>query len=243
MSYILILGSNSEVGRAVSRKYAQNGYNLYLAEKETEEAKNEAKNLEIKYGIKARIVKFDILEFYNHKNFYSALNPRPVGVICLINYTGEQYKAEADFLETKKIIDTNFTGCVSILTIIANDFEARKEGFIVGVSSMAGDRGRKSNYIFGSAKAGFTTFLSGLRSRLLKADVQVTTIKTGIIATKDIENMDLPMFITVKPEEAANDIFKAQQKNRDIVYSKWQCRIIAMFFNHIPEILFKRMDT
>ena len=200
-----------------------------------------AENLESEYKIKTKVFKFDALEFYNHKNFYNSLDPKPVGVICAVDYLGDQYESEEDFLETKKIIDINFTGCVSILNVIANDFEARKDGFIIGISSITGDRGRRSNYTYGSAKAGLTTYLSGLRSRLIESDVYVTTVKIGEVMSKAANNGDT--IAPAKPQEIAYDVFKAQQKYRDIIYSKWQWKFISIYFNNIPEMFFKRMGT
>ena len=101
-----------------------------------------------------------------------------------MGYLGEQKVSELSFKETQIVIDSNYTGNVSILNIIANDFEKRGHGFICGVSSVAADRGRKSNYIYGSAKAGFTAYLSGLRNRLYNAKVHVLTVHPGFVATK-----------------------------------------------------------
>jgi len=243
MSYVLIIGSESEVSMAVAEKYARYGYNIYFTCKKPEQFQAEINKIEFMYGVKSKAVRFDPLEFYSHKLFYENLNPKPVGVICLIDYHGDQYEAENDFLEAKKIIDINLIGSMSILNIVANDFEQKREGFIVGVSSVMGERGRRSNYLYGSAKAGFIAYLSGLRSRLIESDVQVTTIKSGITINRTIKNIEYPLFLSAKPEEVAYDIFKAQQKNRDIAYSKWQWKFASMLIKHMPETIFKRIHT
>ncbi len=145
-------------------------------------------------------------------------------MISAIGYLGEQEKAQSDFKEAQQIMDTNYTGVVSLFNIIANDFEDRRSGFMVGISSVAGDRGRKSNYIYGSAKAALTAYLSGLRNRLYDAQVHVMTVKPGFVATKMTEGMDLPEKLTAQPEEVAEDIYKAQQKGKNVLYTKWMWR-------------------
>ena len=131
---------------------------------------------------------------------------------------------------------------MSLFNIIANDFEKRKSGFIVGISSVAGDRGRKSNYLYGSAKAAFTAYLSGLRNRLYDAQVHVMTVKPGFVATKMTEDMDLPEKLTAQPDEVADDIYNAQQKNKNVFYTKWIWRWVMLIIRSIPEWKFKGMN-
>jgi decaprenylphospho-beta-D-erythro-pentofuranosid-2-ulose 2-reductase len=122
---------------------------------------------------------------------------------------GGQVKAQQDFAEAKRIIETNFLGAVSILETIAADFERRGHGFIIGLSSVAGERGRQSNYIYGSAKGALAIYLSGLRHRLWQRRVRVVTVLPGFIQTKMTEHLDLPERLTASPEEVAEDIFQA----------------------------------
>ena len=145
-----------------------------------------------------------------------APNQRELFTINSISYDRKNQKeCENDFSKTLNTINVNFTGAVSILNIIANDMEKSKNGFIVGVSSVAGDRGRKANYIYGSSKAAFSAYLSGLRNRLFESKVQVLTVKPG---------------------------FVAQQKGKDILYTKSIWKLIMLIIKHIPEWKFKRMS-
>jgi short-subunit dehydrogenase len=169
------------------------------------------------------------------------LEPKPAGVVCAVGYLGDQKRAEQDFDEAKKLIDTNFTGCVSILNIVANDFEARKKGFIIGISSVAGDRGRLSNYMYGSAKAAFSTYLSGLRNRLQKSGVHVLTVKPGFVATKMTAGMDLPPLLSSSPEEVSEDVFRAYKTGKDELYTKWFWKWIMLTIRLIPEKIFKKL--
>lgn len=240
MSYVLIIGASSDIAGAVAREYAKHGYDLFLAARRPEELGAFGNDISIRYGKNARPVYFDALDYKSHQAFYDALDPKPEGVVCAVGYLGDQDKAQQDFTETDRIIQTNYTGCVSILNIIANDFEQRKSGFIVGISSVAGDRGRKKNYIYGSAKAAFTAYLSGLRNRLYEAGVQVLTVKPGFVDTKMIKGMDTPQKLTAQPEEVARDIYKAQSSGQDVLYTTWVWRYIMAIINAIPESVFKK---
>lgn len=242
MSYILIIGAKSDIARATAREYAKNGYDIYLAARDVKTLEDFANDVTVRTGNKVELLELDILKYKTHQAFYDALNEKPLGVITTVGYLGDQDKAQENFKESAQIIDTNYTGVVSLLNIIANDFESRRSGFIVGVSSVAGDRGRKSNYIYGSAKAALTAYLSGLRNRLHESQVHVLTVKPGFVATKMTEGMDLPEKLTAQPEEVAADIFNAQQKGKNVLYTKWMWRWVMMIIKAIPEFQFKKMS-
>jgi len=242
MSYVLIVGAKSDIAKAVAREYAKNGYDLYLASRDSNELEEFANDIRVRTQKEVQIVELDILDYKTHQAFYDSLDEKPLGVISAIGYLGEQNKAQLAFEEAQRIIDTNYTGVVSLFNIIANDFEKRKSGFIVGISSVAGDRGRKSNYIYGSAKSALTAYLSGLRNRLYDAQVQVLTVKPGFVATKMTEGMDLPKKLTAQPEEVAEDIYKAQKKGKNVIYTKWIWRYVMMIIKMIPEWKFKGMS-
>jgi short-subunit dehydrogenase len=154
----------------------------------------------------------------------------------------EQKKCEIDWSQTLNTIQVNYTGAVSFLNIVAADMEQKKNGFIVGVSSVAGERGRKANYIYGSSKAAFSNYLSGLRNRLHGSKVNVLTVKPGFVATKMTEGLDLPVKLTAKPEDVAKDIYKAQQRGKDILYTKSIWILIMFIIKLIPEWKFKTMN-
>jgi short-subunit dehydrogenase len=127
------------------------------------------------------------------------------------------------------------------LDLISSEFEKRGSGIIIGISSVAGDRGRASNYIYGSAKAAFTTYLSGLRNRFSSKGIQVITVKPGYVNTKMTENYKLPKILTAQPIQVGTDIWKAFAKKRDIIYSLWFWRWIMVIIKLIPEFLFKKL--
>ncbi len=242
MSYVLIIGAKSDIAKATAREYAKNGYDLYLAARNSEELEEFAKDVITRTQKDVNLVELDILDYKSHQAFYSNLKEKPLGVISAIGYLGEQEKAQSDFNEAQQIMDTNYTGVVSLFNIIADDFEKRRSGFMVGISSVAGDRGRKSNYIYGSAKAALTAYLSGLRNRLYDAQVHVLTVKPGFVATKMTEDMDLPEKLTAQPEEVAEDIYIAQQKGKNVLYTKWIWKWVMLIIRNIPEFQFKKMS-
>ncbi|MCK9454062.1 SDR family oxidoreductase [Sulfurimonas sp.] len=242
MSYVLIIGAKSDIAKEVARTYAKNGYNLYLAARESESLGDLKQDIEVRSGVKVELKEFDITAYDTHEDFYTKLEEKPLGVIVVSGYMTEQKTAQKNWNETLNTINVNYTGAVSILNIVANDFESHRRGFIVGVSSVAGDRGRKANYIYGSAKAAFSTYLSGLRNRLYECGVQVLTVKPGFVNTKMTENLDLPEKLTAQPQDIAEDIFNAQQKGRNILYTKSIWMLIMLVIKHIPEFIFKKMS-
>ncbi|WP_455218195.1 SDR family oxidoreductase [Kaarinaea lacus] len=240
MDYVLIVGAKSDTARALAREYARHGYALYLAARNCQDLEGLVSDLKIRYNTIARPVELDILDYESHADFYSGLEEKPVGVITTVGYLGEQTSAQKHLEESLRVINTNYTGIVSLLNIIANDFEARNSGFIIALSSVAGDRGRKANYIYGSAKAGLTAYLSGLRNRLGDTNVHVMTVKPGFMNTSMTKGMDLPAALTAQPDDVAKQIYKAQQRKKDIIYVKWLWRWIMLIIQHIPEFIFKR---
>ena len=242
MSYVLIIGAGSDIAKATAREYARNGHDIYLAARNTNAIEDFSKDVAIRSGRNVRCLHLDILDYNSHQSFYDNLEEKPEGVISAVGYLGDQQLAQNNFSETQTIINTNYTGITSLLNIIANDFEQRKNGFIIGISSVAGDRGRKSNYIYGSAKAGFTAYLSGLRNRLHASNVQVLTVKPGFVDTQMTRGMDLPKKLTAQPETVAKEIYRAHKKGKNIIYTKGIWKWIMLIIKNIPEFQFKKMD-
>ena len=241
MKNILILGATSDMAQAIAKKFSAEGWSLTLAALEPDLLESIAGDLRVRSEMDIQALEFDATDFSSHQGFYDALEAKPDAVICVFGYMGDQQVARTDFDEVRRTIDINYTGAVSILNIVAADFEKRGSGSIVGISSVAGDRGRQSNYTYGSAKAGFTTYLSGLRNRLAKSGVHVMTVKPGFCRTKMTENLDLPAALTAEPEQVANAVFKGLGKKRNTVYTLWMWRWIMLIIRHIPEAIFKKM--
>jgi len=242
MKHILILGATSDIAQALAHKFASQGFSLTLAARKLERLGEVVSDIEIRHNAQVEAVEFDALHYQSHATFYNELTPKPDVAICVFGYLGNQQTAQSDFSEAEQIINSNYTGAVSILNIIANDFEQRKSGSIIGISSVAGDRGRQSNYLYGSAKAALTAYLSGLRNRLAKSNVHVITVKPGFVRTKMTAGLPLPGPVTAKPEHVANDVFKAYQKRSNQVYTLWMWQYLMLIIRNIPEPIFKRLS-
>jgi len=242
MSYVFIVGAKSDIARETARVYAKNGYNLYLGARNVAQLKEFQNDLEVRSGSSVELIELDITAYETHQSIYDSLSEKPLGVVVVSGYMTEQHKAEKEWNESLNTISVNYTGAVSFLNIVANDFESQKRGFIVGVSSVAGDRGRKTNYIYGSAKAAFSTYLSGLRNRLHESNVSVLTVKPGFVNTKMTEGLALPEKLTAEPSAVAEDIYKAQQSGKNTLYTKWIWFYIMLIIKHIPEFIFKKLS-
>ena len=148
MKTVLILGAKSDIAKATASFYAKNGWDLSLICRNINvEFLSFTSKLERDFGCKINLYEFDILDFQSHIEFFKTVHQKLDGIICFIGLYGDQKKSELDFNLSKTVIDSNFTAIVSILNYFANYFEEKEDGFIVGISSVAGDRGRKNNYI------------------------------------------------------------------------------------------------
>ena len=243
MKTVLILGAKSDMAMATAEVYAQYGWNLCLAGRFVEDELIGFKSTLIKkYKCQISLKDLDILELESHQDFFNSLNQKPDGVICFIGLLGDQKRSERDFKVSKNIIDSNFTGIVSFINIFSNYFEEKEKGFIIGVSSVAGDRGRKINYTYGSAKAALTTYLSGLRNRLSSKNIHVMTVKPGFVDTKMTENMNLPSLLTVSSDFVAKKIYKMHQKRVAQFYVPGYWFLIMFIIKLIPERIFKHLN-
>ena len=238
---VLILGSRSDIGLAIAHRFASEGHPLQLAIRNAEADEATKTDIEIRHGVKVTLHEFDVLATNTHQHFVDSLPEMPEIAICVVGLLGSQSLSEHDIHEAIKVIRSNFEGPSTILAILANRFEARGSGTIVGISSVAGERGRATNYVYGSSKAGFTAFLSGLRNRMTSKNVHVVTMVPGYVRTKMTRHLKLPQLFTSDPVDIANLVYAAVASRKDIVYSKWWFWITAII-RIIPERLFKRMS-
>lgn len=242
MSYVLIVGAKSDIAKEIAKEYAKDGYDLYLAGRNIDELKPFQKDLNIRTQKKVILKELDMQDFASHKDFFQNLEPKPIGTILCSGFMSEQKQTQESLELSLKTINVNFTGSVSLLNEVSSYYESQKNGFIVGISSVAGDRGRKANYIYGSSKAGFSAYLGGLRNRLYDSGVQVLTVKPGFVYTKMTEHLDLPDALTAQPSLVAKQILQAQKAKKDILYTKNIWKYIMLIIKHIPEFIFKRLS-
>ena len=242
MAYVLIIGAKSDIAKSLAEVYAKNNYNLYLAGRNIDEIEEFSNTLKEKNSIEIKLKEFDIVKFNLHEEFYKSLKERPFGVILVAGFNPEQKEAELNWEISLRSINVNYVGPISILNIVANEMEKNQKGFIIGISSAAGDRGRQKNYIYGSSKGGLSTYLSGLRNRLFKKGIHVLTVKPGFVETKMTKGLNLPKKLTAQPSEIADDIFAAQKNKKDILYTRWIWKYIMIVIKSIPEFIFKKTD-
>jgi decaprenylphospho-beta-D-erythro-pentofuranosid-2-ulose 2-reductase len=241
MPTVLVLGAASDMAVAIAKVFASKGYAVQLAARNVQRLQPLQSDIAIRYQVSVTLHEFDAMQFDHHTRFFNELPVKPDVTVCVFGYLGENETARSNWAETTKIIHTNYTGAVSILNAVSNDYAAQKKGTIVGISSVAGERGRQSNYIYGSAKAGFTAYLSGLRNRMFPEGVHVVSVQPGFVYTRMTENIKLPPLLTAKPEDVAVAVYKAVEQKKNTIYVKWFWRWIMLIIKSIPEFIFKKL--
>jgi decaprenylphospho-beta-D-erythro-pentofuranosid-2-ulose 2-reductase len=239
---VLIVGATSGIGRAVARAWAEAGHDLVLAGRDEEELRAQAADIELWLGVRVATVRFDATEFESHAQIFEsaarAFDGLDAVVVCH-GYLVPQAEAARDFGEARRVIDANFTSAVSVLNLAADYFEPRGRGTIVAITSVAGDRGRQSNYIYGSAKAGLQTYLEGLRHRLFRSGAKVVDVRPGFVDTG--MTWGLPgVFLAATPQRVGRDIYRAARRGRSVVYTPWFWRWIMAIVRRLPRFLFHR---
>jgi len=238
---VLVIGATSDIARAIARAYAKTGRTLILAARSPEALDRDAEDLRLRGAASVTVIGFDILDQAAHPRVLDALGEAQATIVCVVGLLGDQQAAERDSDAAELIMRTNYLAPALFLDAAADRLLRAGGGTIIGISSVAGDRGRASNYLYGSAKAGFSAFLSGLRNRLSRSAVHVVTIKPGFVDTRMTEGMKLPPLLTAQPSEIATAVLTAEQRRRDIVYARPIWRLIMIVICAIPERLFKRM--
>lgn len=239
---MIVLGSNSEVAQAFVEKVLSEGKRyplIYLLTSNKESAEKFSHHIEVKYIQKCEVVQVDVMQnidYHQLQHIDSDL------LFCASGYLGKNTEQGLyDNQNTQRIIDINYAKLVPLINFFAKKMEAKRSGTIIGLSSVAGDRGRQSNFIYGSSKAAFTAYLSGLRNYLFDKKVSVITIKPGFMATKMTEGMPLNPKLTASPKQAANAIYKAYKNNRNVAYVLPIWWVIMTIIKNIPEFIFKRL--
>ena len=239
---LLLVGGTSDIGRATALHYAQAGWQVQLAARNEEEARRNADDIRARTGAEVTVHRLDVLENGAFDSFANSLPTLPDTVVCVVGELGDQAKGQTDMAHASLVLRTNFEGPALLLGLFAERFVVRGSGTLVGVSSVAGDRGRGSNYLYGAAKAGFTAFLSGLRNRLAPKGLRVVTVKPGFVHTQMTAGMKLPPVLTAEPGEVGRAIFRAAEKSgRDVIYVRPIWRPVMMAIGSIPERFFKRL--
>lgn len=239
---MIVLGSTSEVAQAFVEKALQEGEKyerIYLFTSNKEATERFAKHIDVKFLQQSEIIELDLTKEINYFDF-DHVNSNVL--FCATGYLGESTEDGLyDNKNTERIIDINYSKLVPVMNYFAQKFESKRSGTIIGLSSVAGDRGRQSNFIYGSAKAAFTAYLSGLRNYLFEKKVHVLTVKPGFMATKMTEGLPLNPKLTATPKQAAECIYKAFKKQKNVAYVLPIWDVIMMIIRNIPEFIFKKL--
>lgn len=241
---VLILGATSSIARAAANSFAAKGHSLYLAGRDRQELQRLASDIRIRYGVMVHEGFFDAAQYDTHTPFLQQVLQKMKhldGALLAVGQLGDHKKAVHDFNAAHDILVNNYVGACSILSVLANHFANQQSGFLIGISSVAGDRGRQSNYIYGSAKGGLALFLQGLRNRLAKQGVHVMTVKPGFVDTAMTFGLQ-GLFLVAQPQTVGNAIVRAVEKKKNTVYIPGFWRAIMAIIGSIPEPLFKRMS-
>jgi hypothetical protein len=223
----LILGANSDMAKAISELLEADGFALMLA------VRNPKSDSEIA---------FDAVAFENHEAFVKDLPAIPDVVVTAF---GVLIEGDDSFNDPKASLDTtlvNYSGVVSVLGHLSKAMVNKGSGTIIGISSVAGERGRGSNYIYGSAKAGVTAYLDGLRNYLFSKGIHVVTVKPGYVDTKMKVHKPTPAAITASPEQVAKAVMRGYKNKKNTVYVLSIWRWVMMIIRIMPEFIFKRMS-
>ena len=241
----IVVGASSGIGAAFARTLASQGYRVALLARRIPELEKVQRGIETGWGEgRARVYENDVCDYEAPPALLAKIE-EDMGKVSLFCYAAgvmaQVGKDEYDFAKDKKVLDVNLTGAMAWLDEVATRFQARGEGIIVGISSIAGDRGRRAFPSYHAAKAGLSTFLESLRNRLFQHGVQVTTIKPGFIDTPMTRGMD-GLFWLKTADEAAQMIWKAVRRGRSTAYVPARWGLVSLVIRSIPSLLFKRLD-
>jgi decaprenylphospho-beta-D-erythro-pentofuranosid-2-ulose 2-reductase len=243
MKNVMIIGATSAIASEVAREFAKEGASLFLFARNEVRLENLANDLRVRGALAVHTAIFDAHDIPSHeRRLEHALEILPDLDAVLIAHGDlpDQPDCQKTYQKTEEALRSNLLSPIAFLSWLANYFEARGKGNITVISSVAGDRGRQSNYVYGAAKGGLSTFLQGLRNRLAHSGVSVTTIKPGFVDTPMTQHLPKgPLF--AQPATVGKRIHKAMLKGESIVYTPWFWRPIMLIIQHIPEAIFKRM--
>ena len=240
----VVFGAKSAIAQAVARRLADQGHDLVLAARASDSLEPFAADLRLHSGRRVDLLEFDAADTDALEGLPGRIEAEsgPFSLaVQVFGYLGEQGRTAADPDEMRRVLEVNFTGAALLLSHVANYLEAAgRPGGIIGIASVAGDRGRQSNYFYGAAKGGLALFLQGLRNRLAATPVHVLTVKPGFVDTPMTQGME-GLFLVATPDRVARDILRAYRRQKDILYTPWFWRYIMLIIKSVPERVFKKL--
>jgi decaprenylphospho-beta-D-erythro-pentofuranosid-2-ulose 2-reductase len=241
----VVIGASSAIAREFARQAAMQGAGILLAGRDAVDLEAGAADIAVRANVPCRVAIFDLADSSEHENLLDAARDFAMGGQINVFLAAGTMPAQSDIdldpgLAASTIV-TNYTGAVLLLQRFAPIFEAQKSGAIVALGSVAGDRGRLKNYVYGSAKAGLHAYLQGLRARLFRAGAHVVTVKPGFVDTA--MTWGLPgLFLVASPKALGAACLQAAVRKRDIVYVPFFWWGIMTIIKNIPERIFKKLN-
>lgn len=240
---VIITGATSGIGSAIAAHLAARGSNLVLAARDADELERMSRDLSTRHRVRVATERFDAMDRESVLGLFArcaaAAGGAPLGVIVCHGTMGDEPRVHHDGREAMSVIEVNLTSAVAFLIEAAEHFEPRREGFLCAISSVAGDRGRQSNFAYGAAKGGLSIFMQGLRHRLAPAGVAVVTIKPGFVDTPMTFGRT-GLFLVASRERAARDICRAIDRRRGVAYVPWFWRWIMLVIRSVPTFIMHR---
>lgn len=240
----IILGATSSMARAFARQVAARGDAVFLCGRDIADLKATAADCKIRGASTSEALKFDARKPETFAPIYKRVEAENqlLNVAVFVGSMPPQDDIDADPSLIDGTVTDSFAGPARFLQGLAPMMEAQEGGTVVGVGSVAGDRGRIGNYVYGAAKAGFHTYLSGLRNRLTRAGGHVVTVKPGFVDTAMTWGIE-GMFLVARPDDVATSILNAVDKKKNTIYTPFFWRYIMGIICAIPETLFKKMSV
>lgn len=235
---VLILGANSDVAKQCIKQYVEKGFTVIAASRNTTSLENFINSNHLDSS-KISVLYFDAADFDSHQKFYSDLPTKPHIVVYAAGFLVDNQKALVDFKGARQMMEVNYMGGVSVLSIIAMDKKNKNLERIIGLSSLSGVRGRKSNFVYGSTKAAFTQFLAGLRQELASRKIIVNALVIGYIRTKINEGLELNESLIMEPDYVAKYIVNAGNSFTIVPNFKW--KMIYYILKVLPEGLVAKL--
>lgn len=234
---VLILGANSDVAKQCIKQYFEKGFSIIAASRNTKSLEEFVKDNNL--NSKVSVLSFDSVDFDSHQKFYDELPIKPHIAVYAAGFLVDNEKALRDFKGAQQMMLVNYMGAVSILNIIAMDESNKNLERIIGLSSLSGVRGRKSNFVYGSTKAAFTTYLAGLRQELASRNIKVNALVIGYIRTKINEGLQLNESLIMEPDYVAQHIVNAGNSFTIVPNFKW--KMIYLILKMLPESLVAKL--
>lgn len=240
---ILIIGATSAIGSACARIWATQGGSFFLVGRDEEKLAQTQADLIARGASSAASHVMDVNDMAAHTGMLadSLTALHQVDLVLIAHGTlPDQTRCQEDVAAAMEAFATNSTSVVALLTLLANHMEAQRCGTLAVISSVAGDRGRQSNYVYGAAKASVSTFCEGLRARMFKSGVHLVTIKPGFVDTPMTQGLDLPSALVSKPEKVAEGICRAIERKKNVAYVPGYWGLIMLVIKSIPAAVLKR---